>query len=151
MLILSLGFFHVSNIAGYFEDLTDKENMGYQSLGLKRYDNTYIEYPIGHLFFIIVMFLINSLYTAEALKLEEIGSIALSQSGSNEIFEMEDMSKINKLKESILPKDNNNDNNNDNKVIQIREKRTISGKMKILVPARQIFRYVFAARYLRGR
>ena len=128
MLILSLGFFHVSNIAGYFEDLTDKENMGYQSLGLKRYDNTYIEYPIGHLFFIIVMFLINSLYTAEALILEEIGSIALSQSGSSEMLEMEDMSKINKLKESILPKDNNNDN--DNEVIQIREKRTISGKIR---------------------
>ena len=120
MLTLSLCFFHISNIPGYFENMTDLEKLGYSSLGLKKYDNNYIEYPIGHLFFIIVMFLINSLYTAEASLELNLYNYSLNQSDGNKLVEMQDLSKINKLEEAILPKEE------DEQEVKIKKFRTVS-------------------------
>ena len=122
MLTLSLGFFHISNIEGYFEEFSDIEKIGYMSIGIKKYDYIYIEYPLGHLFFLIVMFLINSLFTAEALQQWDIGPVNLSERESSELVEMQDLSNINKLEESILPKDNNE--------ISIRESKTVEENIK---------------------
>ena len=109
MLVLSLGFFHVSNIQGYFEYMTNEEKVGYMSLGIKKYDYTYIEYPIGHLFFIIVMFLINSLYTHQEIIDIEIESIHLSEKHNSSFVEMQDLSKNDELKEIFIPKDKINE------------------------------------------
>ena len=104
MVTFSLCSFHVSNIPGYLEDLTENELNGYKSLGLKKYDNNYIEYPIGHLFFIIIHFLINSLYTAEtSLQLND-DNYTINQLDMNKFPEIQNFSKINKLKESMLQK-----------------------------------------------
>ena len=104
MVTFSLCSFHVSNIPGYLEDLTENELNGYKSLGLKKYDNNYIEYPIGHLFFIIINFLINSLYTAEtSLQLND-DNYTINQLDMNKFPEIQNFSKINKLKESMLQK-----------------------------------------------
>ena len=122
MLVLSLGFFHVSNILGYLDDLTNEEKIGYSSIALKKYDNIYLEYPIGHLFFIIVMFLINSLYTHQELLELEVGSIRLSGEENQNVVEMQDLSINNELKESILPKDNNKEKT------KIKPKKTVAEK-----------------------
>jgi hypothetical protein len=85
MLILSLGSFHISNTDGLFEELRiNEENknsedpekkeeyekqlrnkLGYMKNGLIKYDYPKIEYLIGHIYFIFVMFCINSIFTSE--------------------------------------------------------------------------------------
>ena len=88
MLFLSLCSFHVSNIEGIcdvckspkIDDKKDekyndyKEKMKYMRFAIRKYKHPTLEYWIGHLFYIIVMFLINSIYTAE-LKPRNIGSM----------------------------------------------------------------------------
>ena len=123
MLILSLSFFHISNIQGYFEGHTDIEKKGYMTIGIKKYDYVYLEYPIGHLFFLLVMFLINSLYTAEEIQQWEIGSINISERETPRLVEMQDLSN-NKLKESILPKDNNKEK------VSIKVAKTVEENLK---------------------
>ena len=85
MLILSLCAFHISNIDGLYEELRIDETkknstipeeaeeyneelinkLGYMRNGILKFDYPKIEYLIGHIYFIIVMFCINSIYTAE--------------------------------------------------------------------------------------
>ena len=102
MVLLSLCAFHISNITGMFKNLSQKEESGYSRLGLKKYDYEYIEYPLDHLFFIIIMFLINSLYTAEALQIEEEEN---NEEEKPQIMEMQFLGSSNRLEESILSKD----------------------------------------------
>ena len=104
MVLLSLSAFHISNITGNFTNLTKEDEVGYARLGLKKYDIVYLEYPIGHLFFIIVMFLINSVYTYEALQEEE------NEIYEEKVVEMQDLGSSNRLDESILSKDDNEEN-----------------------------------------
>ena len=119
MLVLSLGFFHISNIRGILEDISDTEKIGYRALGLKKYDNIYLEYPLGHIFFSVVMFLINSLYTYEDLLNYDNSSVSADNS---QVIEMQDLSNINSLKESILHP-NDEDNKND---IRLEPMKTIN-------------------------
>ena len=103
MLILSLGSFHLTNINGIAEfdvnnntitnnttnnnttinnsttnttldEIIKEKKMNYMKLAIGKYKHPMIEYWIGHLFYIIIMFLINSIYTDE-LKPRNIGSI----------------------------------------------------------------------------
>ena len=102
MLILSLFAAHISNIRGFFEDLEEKKWKEYSKYGFVKYDNTYFEYLIGHIFFIIVMFLINSVYTAE-LNSKDIEEKVNNKKPKK--IEMQILNKINRLEESILPKE----------------------------------------------
>ena len=124
MLILSLCSAHISNIKGIFDGITDLERMNFSRLGFVKYDYIYLEYLLGHLFFIIVMFLINSIYTSELVP-KDIEAKVKEEKPKK--IEMQILKKINKLDESILPKDqkknninestfsiNDNDNDNDN-------------------------------------
>ena len=83
MLSLSLISFHLTNINGIADFTIEKkqetkeemiERLRYKRLAIGKYSSPVIEYWIGHLFYIIIMFLINSIYTAE-LKPKNIGSI----------------------------------------------------------------------------
>lgn len=76
MLFLTLSFSHISNIDGLFENLEEDENKD-KKLKLKRfsiekydYDNEYksLYYLCGHLFYILLMFLISSLYSFPKVK-----------------------------------------------------------------------------------
>jgi hypothetical protein len=77
--MISLISYHISNIAGiceaigiviYEKDTQEVKSIkqvkkrNFRKLAISKYDND-IEYWIGHIFFLIVMFLINSIYTAE--------------------------------------------------------------------------------------
>ena len=65
MLMFSLCSYHITNIKGICEFSKEEDKLNYRRLAISKYDNTTIEYWIGHVFFLIVMFLINSIYTAE--------------------------------------------------------------------------------------
>ena len=65
MLMLSLASAHISNIRGILEGLTDMEKILYSKNGLIKYDYIYFEYALGHVYYIIIMIIINSMYTAE--------------------------------------------------------------------------------------
>ena len=108
MLFLSLCSAHISNIKGIFEGLSEMEIMKYSRYGFEKYDEDYIflEYLVGHLFFIIVMFLINSIYTAELFPRDILPKRKVEKPQK---IEMQIMNSINKLDESILPKDKRND------------------------------------------
>ena len=97
MLFLSLCSFHISNIegichvckSGKIDDKNNekyndyKEKMKYMRFAIRKYEHPTIEYWIGHLFYIIVMFLINSIYTAE-LKPRNIGSVKDIENNNSE-------------------------------------------------------------------
>ena len=66
MVFLSLSFSHISNIDGLFEDLEEYENenkkMKLKRFAIEKYEYVSLQYLCGHIFFILLMFLINSLY-----------------------------------------------------------------------------------------
>jgi len=111
MLFLSLCSFHISNINGLFEyfsddvDENDKVTMKYMRLGVGKYEFPLLEYWIGHLFYVIVMFLINSICTAE-LKPKNIGSIKR--------IEINEENKEEKKVEEQLEKEDKDDENQEN-------------------------------------
>ena len=111
MLFLSLCSFHISNINGLFEyfsddvDENDKVTMKYMRLGVGKYEFPLLEYWIGHLFYVIVMFLINSICTAE-LKPKNIGSIKR--------IEINEENKDEKKVEEQLEKEDKDDENQEN-------------------------------------
>ena len=114
MLMLSLASAHISNIRGILEGLTDMEKILYSKNGLIKYDYIYFEYALGHVYYITVMFLINSMYTAELdpkyIKKKQ-KKLEKKQKKAQKI-EMAILSKIDKLSESILPKDNTDETEN---------------------------------------
>ena len=109
MLIISLCSVHISNIKGILEGLTHEEEMKYRRLGFGKYDNQYLEYLLGHLFFIIVMFLINSIYTYESIPkiIEE-----KKKEEKPKQIEMQILNNLSDLNESILPYDDTKSINN---------------------------------------
>ena len=78
MLLFSLCCYHLTNIDGicpeFDEDDEDekKQKLKYKRLGIGKSEYPITEYWIGHLFYLITMFLINSIYTAELSTKEEI-------------------------------------------------------------------------------
>ena len=92
MLIASLSTFHITNIKGIAEGFNEYEKLKYMRLAIGKYNYPIFEYWIGHLFFIIVMFLINSIYTAE-LKPKNIGSIKFNENKNPEIKNEEKIKK----------------------------------------------------------
>ena len=84
MLIASLATFHITNIKGIAEGFDEDEKIKYMRFAIVKFSEPIFEYWIGHLFFIIVMFLINSIYTAE-LKPKNIGSIKFNKNKNSEI------------------------------------------------------------------
>ena len=101
MLFLSLISFHLANIKGLAEVNTIDDKLRYKRLALGKYYDPLIEYWIGHLFYIIVMFLINSIFTAE-LKPKNIGSIKDTElKESQKIDESNEQNLKNEKKEEI--------------------------------------------------
>ena len=94
MLFLTLIFIHISNIDGLFENLKEDKAMKLKRFSIEKYEYIYIQYLCGHLFYILLMFLISSLYYYEKVK------------------------QIIKNKESILSKKNSQQNGNENEKIE---------------------------------
>ena len=78
--MISLISYHISNITGICEaigiviynnesdevkSIKEVKKRNFRKLAISEYDHDTTEYWIGHIFFLIVMFLINSIYTAE--------------------------------------------------------------------------------------
>ena len=103
MLILSLCAAHISNIDGILENLNELEELKYRKYGFGKYDSQYVEYLLGHLYFIVVMFLVNSIYTFESIprNIEPKKKVEKPQK-----IEMQILNSIDKLDKSILPKTN---------------------------------------------
>ena len=108
MLILSLCSAHISNIDGILEDLDEINELKYRKYGFGKYDIEYLEYLLGHLFFIVVMFLINSIYTFESIPREIVPKKKVQKPQK---IEMQILKNIEKLDESILPKEKKNESN----------------------------------------
>ena len=61
MLFLTLVFSHISNIDGLFENLGSKKEQ-LKRFAIEKYDYASFKYLSGHAYYILLMFLINSLY-----------------------------------------------------------------------------------------
>ena len=129
MLFLFLCSAHISNIKGICENLNAMEKMNFSKIGFGKYDNVYLEYLLGHLFFIIVMFLINSIYTSQSIPkdIEEKEKKKKPQK-----IEMKILKNINKLDESILPKERGNSSidGNENTINNYRNYSEIQSESK---------------------
>jgi hypothetical protein len=62
MLFLTLSFSHISNIDGLFEELDNEKSAQLEKIAIKKYEYSSWIYLSGHAFYILLMFLINSLY-----------------------------------------------------------------------------------------
>ena len=62
MLFLTLAFSHIGNIDGLFENLNDDRKIQLRRFAIEKYEYVSLEYLAGHAFYILLMFLINSLY-----------------------------------------------------------------------------------------
>ena len=62
MLFLTLAFSHIGNIDGFFEDLNEDRKIQLRRFAIEKYEYVSLEYLAGHAFYILLMFLINSLY-----------------------------------------------------------------------------------------
>ena len=60
MVFISLFCFHLSNINGYFEEYEEEKRIKYLHFGLGKYEYTFLEYFLGNVFYIFIMFLIYS-------------------------------------------------------------------------------------------
>ena len=59
-LILTITFYHLSNVNGVFENFSDEKRRKYLNFALGKYEYSFLEYYGHNLFFIFVMFLIYS-------------------------------------------------------------------------------------------
>ena len=115
MLFLTLLFSHVSNIDGLFENLEEdsekQRRLKLERFAIKKYKYVSIQYLCGHIFYILLMFLINSLYyfpkVKEIIKQKDIilSKKNTTQSQKNRGIEEDEEDKIKneKHKDAILP------------------------------------------------
>ena len=69
MLILTIVSFHISNIDGYFESIKETSLL-YDRLAIRKYSHFYLEHILGHVFYLFVMFLVDSFYSLKSKDLE---------------------------------------------------------------------------------
>ena len=62
MLLLTLSSSHISNIDGFFENLSKDKELKLKRFAIEKYEYVSLPYLCGHIFYILLMFLINSLY-----------------------------------------------------------------------------------------
>ena len=96
MLFLTLAFAHIGNIDGLFENLNEDRKIQLRRFAIEKYEYVSLEYLAGHIFYILLMFLISSLYYFPKVK-EMIKN-------KNKIVKKEDEEDDNKISnDAILP------------------------------------------------
>ena len=94
------------------DDRIKEKKMNYLKLGIGKYKYQYIEYWIGHIFFIIIMFLINSIHTDELKPIDRgsvknIGIKRRDQLNEENIKDEEDKNKDEESKDEEKLDENN--------------------------------------------
>ena len=78
MVTLMLFCLHLSNIRGVFENMTEDESRKYSRFAIRKFKYVYIEYFTGHIYYILIMFLISSFLSYEKKVKTEDESIIIS-------------------------------------------------------------------------
>ena len=68
ILLITIGSFHISNIDGIIEDLSDDNKVFYSKFAIRKYKYLYLEHIIGHVYYLTVIFLIYTFYSREKTK-----------------------------------------------------------------------------------
>ena len=103
ILLITIGSFHISNIAGIIENLEKEDAEFYAKFAIKKYDNHPLEHIIGHVYFLTVIFLIYTFYSKK--KSEKKGDKDLKI-------------KNNELLEDIIPKNEEKPNQEKNGILE---------------------------------
>ena len=101
ILLITIASYHLSNIDGIIEDLSEDDKVYYSKFAIgkyKKYCYLYLEHLAGHIYYLTVIFLINSFYSKGKVEKKNDNNINI---------------KNNELLENIIPK--NEDNQNERK------------------------------------
>ena len=123
MLLATLAFSHIGNIDGLFEDLIEEENedkkIKLKRFSIEKYKYVSIQYLCGHLFYILLMFLISSLHyyqkvkeviknkdtilSQKSIESKENQNEKKEENIKNDQIKNENEEEKNKMEEAILP------------------------------------------------
>ena len=103
VVFISLISFHISNIKGNLENLVGEEKIIYSHLALGKYEYTFLEYLIGNVFYIFIMFLIYSFYHTSSDE---------EENENKKNFKPEISNASNNLSTPLLQPINDNENKN---------------------------------------
>ena len=141
MVLITILFYHISNINGLFENYSDERRKKYLNLALAKFEYSFLEYYGHHLYYIFIMFLIYSFEEAPKKLIKKINND--DNSNDNELSindNIEEPLLINKI-------ENDNDNNDDN-IIQIipeeqNNNNNIKDKKDKLTILNLLLKYIF--------
>ena len=141
MVLITILFYHISNINGLFENYSDERRKKYLNLALAKFEYSFLEYYGHHLYYIFIMFLIYSFEEAPKKLSKKINND--DNSNDNELSindNIEEPLLINKI-------ENHNDNNDDN-IIQIipeeqNNNNNIKDKKDKLTILNLLLKYIF--------
>ena len=63
ILLITIGSYHISNIDGIVENLTDEDKLFFSKFAIGKYQHLYFEHITGHLYYLTVVFLIYTFFT----------------------------------------------------------------------------------------
>ena len=66
-LIITMGSYHISNIDGIIENLSDDKKVYFSKFAIGKYNNYYLEHIIGHIYYLTVIFLIYIFYSKKSV------------------------------------------------------------------------------------
>jgi hypothetical protein len=89
ILLITIGSFHISNIDGIAENLTDDEIIFFSKFALGKYHYLYFEHIMGHIYYLTVIFIIYSFFSKDKKRKKDDKNINV---------------KNNELLENIIPK-----------------------------------------------
>ena len=108
MVFLTLIAFHISNITGVNENITEEEKMRYKRFAFNKFNYKYIEYCLGHIYYIFIMFLIYGYreYDEEVKQVKQ--ELIEEEEEENQEIEMTQINDEELNKKMIDNEENNN-------------------------------------------
>ena len=101
MLFITLVFSHIGNIDGLFENMSEERTIQLRKLGIEKYEYVSVTYLAGHLFYILLMLLISSLYYFPKVKEIIRNRTNITNKKDDDSNENDEKNNINK--DALLP------------------------------------------------
>ena len=104
ILLVTIASYHISNIDGIIENLDEEDEVYYSKFAVGKYNHFIFEQLIGHIYYLTVVFLINSFYSkGKEDKKKDINNFNV---------------KNNELLETIIPKNEDIQNEQKNSIVE---------------------------------
>ena len=102
ILLITIASYHIGNIDGIIEDLSLDDEVYYSKFAFGKYNYFFLEHLTGHIYYLTVIFLINSFYSKKKSDKKDDNNINIKNS---------------ELLENIIPKNEDNQNEQKNSIL----------------------------------